>query len=92
MDDYIAEFENLTAQIPRLPGYFLHGSKEEIRGKVRSLAVMGDLNRSKMLHMAKVVERETKGDSGMSYQRQAKSGHVSTRGGIHGSNRGSSTD
>lgn len=97
VDDYIAEFEHLTAQIPRLPdkqflGYFLHGLKEEIRGKVRSLAVMGDLNRSKVLQVARVVERETKGDSGMSYHRQTKSGHGSNRGGIQGSNRGNSTD
>ncbi|XP_045809738.1 uncharacterized protein LOC123904093 [Trifolium pratense] len=46
VDDYITEFEYLTAQIPKLPekqflGYFLHGLKVEIRGKLRSLAAMG---------------------------------------------------
>jgi hypothetical protein len=46
VEEYITSFEYLTAQIPRLPdkqfqGYFLHGLKEEIRGKVRSLAVLG---------------------------------------------------
>ncbi|MCI38305.1 retrotransposon gag protein, partial [Trifolium medium] len=45
VEEYITEFEYLTAQIPRLPekqflGYFLHGLKTEIRGKVRSLAAM----------------------------------------------------
>ncbi|MCI11863.1 retrotransposon gag protein, partial [Trifolium medium] len=49
VDEYINDFEYLTAQIPRLPdkqflGYFLHGLKEEIRGKVRSLTVVGDLS------------------------------------------------
>jgi hypothetical protein len=50
VDDYITDFEYLTSQIPRLPdkqfqGYFLHGLKGEIRGKVRSMAVMGELGR-----------------------------------------------
>jgi hypothetical protein len=40
VDEYITEFEYLIAQIPKLPekqfrGYFLHGLKAEIRGKVR---------------------------------------------------------
>jgi hypothetical protein len=43
VDDYITDFEYLTAQLPRLPekqfrGYFLHGLKGEIRGKMRSMA------------------------------------------------------
>jgi hypothetical protein len=54
VDDYITEFEYLTAQIPRLPdkqfmGYFLHGLKKEVRGRVRSMAVLSDLSRGKLL-------------------------------------------
>ncbi|MCI47679.1 hypothetical protein A2U01_0068921, partial [Trifolium medium] len=38
VDEYITDFEYLTAQIPKLPekqflGYFPHGLKEEIRAK-----------------------------------------------------------
>ncbi|MCI08505.1 retrotransposon gag protein [Trifolium medium] len=61
VDDYITDFEYLTAQIPRLPdkqflGYFLHGLKGEIRGKVRSLATMGDLSRTKILQVTRSGE------------------------------------
>jgi hypothetical protein len=54
VDDYITEFEYLTAQIPRLPdkqfmGYFLHGLKKDVRGRVRSMAVLSDLSRGKLL-------------------------------------------
>ncbi|MCH96321.1 retrotransposon gag protein, partial [Trifolium medium] len=84
VDDYINDFEYLTAQIPRLPdkqflGYFLHGLKEEIRGKVRSLSVMGDLSRSKVLQVARAVERETKKEVGSGFNRSYRSGHGSTR-------------
>lgn len=69
VEEYITEFEYLTAQIPRLPdkqfqGYFLHGLKEEIRGKVRSLAAMGGVNRSKLLVLTRAVEKEVKGENG----------------------------
>lgn len=60
MEEYITEFEYLTAQIPKLPekqfrGYFLHGLKTEIKGKVRSLAVMGELSRAKLLQVTRAV-------------------------------------
>ncbi|MCI34509.1 hypothetical protein A2U01_0055729, partial [Trifolium medium] len=66
VEEYIQEFERLTAQIPRLPdkqylGYFLHGLKDEIRGRVRSFVAMGPITRSKLLHVTKAVEREIYG-------------------------------
>jgi hypothetical protein len=69
VDDFITDFEYLTAQIPRLPdkqfqGYFLHGLKGEIRGKVRSLAVMGDLGQSKLLQVTRAIEKEIEGRNG----------------------------
>lgn len=78
IDEYITEFEYLTAQIPRLPdkqyqGYFLHGLKEEIRGKVRSLSVMGGLSRSKLLTVARVVEKEVRGENGSGFTRGTRS-------------------
>ncbi|MCI77093.1 retrotransposon gag protein, partial [Trifolium medium] len=46
MDEYIQEFEFLVAQVPKLPdnqfmGYFIHGLKDEIRGRVRSFMALG---------------------------------------------------
>lgn len=69
-----SEFEYLTAQIPRLPdkqfqGYFLHGLKEEIRGKVRSMVAMGGVSRSKLLVLTRAVEKEVKGETGSGYTR-----------------------
>ncbi|MCI76937.1 hypothetical protein A2U01_0098207, partial [Trifolium medium] len=63
VEEYITEFEYLIAQIPRLPekqfrGYFLHGLKTEVRGKVRSLAALGEMSRSKLLQVARAVEKE----------------------------------
>ena len=60
VEEYILEFEYLIAQIPKLPGkqflgYFLHGLKSEIRGKVRSLAAMGEMSRSKLLQVTRAV-------------------------------------
>ncbi|MCI09995.1 RNA-directed DNA polymerase (Reverse transcriptase), partial [Trifolium medium] len=97
VDEYINEFEYLTAQIPRLPdkqylGYFLHGLKAEIRGKVRSLAAVGDLSRAKLLQVTRVVEREIRGDGGTGYNRSSKSGHGASRSGYGGSSRGSGSD
>jgi len=62
-------FEYLTTQIPKLPdkqflGYFLHGLKEEIRGKVHSLASMGEMSRAKLLQVTRAVEKEIKGRGG----------------------------
>ncbi|MCH79346.1 RNA-directed DNA polymerase (Reverse transcriptase), partial [Trifolium medium] len=92
VDEYITDFEYLTAQIPKLHekqflGYFLHGLKEEIRGKVRSLTVVGDLSRSKVLQVARTVERETKRDYGPGYNKSHKPGHGSNRVGPNGSNK-----
>ncbi|CAI8599296.1 unnamed protein product [Vicia faba] len=66
VEEYITEFEYLTSQIAKLPekqfrGYFLHGLKEEIRGKARSLVAMGEMSRTKLLQVTRVVEREVKG-------------------------------
>lgn len=63
VEEYITEFEHLTAQIPKLPdkqyqGYFLHGLKEEIRGKVHSLVAVGGVNRSKLLVLARAVRKK----------------------------------
>ena len=96
VDDYITEFEYLTAQIPRLPekqfqGYFLHGLKEEIKGKVRSMSVMGNLSRAKLLQVARAVERETTRD-GSSSSRSNKLGYGSNRFGSSGPNKGGISD
>ncbi|MCH79682.1 transposon Tf2-1 polyprotein, partial [Trifolium medium] len=97
VDEYITEFEYLTAQIPRLPdkqflGYFLHGLKGEIRGKVRSLATLGDLSRTKVLQVTRAVEKETRGENGSGYNKQAKTGYGPTRNSTHGAHRGGGAD
>lgn len=96
MDNYITEFEYLTAQIPKLPekqfqGYFLHGLKEEIKGKVRSMSVMGNLSRAKLLQVARAVERETVRD-GSGFARSSKPGQGSSRFGSVGPNKGGASD
>jgi hypothetical protein len=96
VDDYITEFEYLTAQIPRLPdkqflGYFLHGLKEEVRGRVRSLAVLSDLSRGKLLQVARAVEKETR-RNGSGYTQSTRSGHGSNRVGSCGPNKGGNAD
>ncbi|CAJ2668611.1 unnamed protein product [Trifolium pratense] len=83
VDEYITEFEYLIAQIPKLPdkqflGYFLHGLKTEIRGKVRSLSAMGEMNRTKLLQLTRAVEREVRG-GGPNIYRGSKSGSGSFR-------------
>jgi hypothetical protein len=97
VDEYIKEFEYLTAQVPRLIdkqylGYFLHGLKSEIRGRVRSMAVMGDLSRSKLLQVTRAVEREVQGDSGPGQNRFGRTGNGPTKPGTHGSGRSSGLD
>jgi hypothetical protein len=91
VDEYITEFEYLIAQIPKLPdqqflGYFLHGLKSEIRGKVRSLATMGSMSRSKLLQVTRAVEKEVKG-SGSNFYRGPKSGNGSHRPNSYGSSK-----
>ena len=79
VEEYITEFEYLIAQIPRLPekqfqGYFLHGLQSEIKGRVRSLATMGDMSRMKLLQVTRAVEKEAKGKSGVGLTRGPKNG------------------
>jgi hypothetical protein len=79
VDEYITEFEYLIAQIPRLPdkqflGYFLHGLKMEIRGRVRSLIAVGEMSRAKLLQVTCAVEKEVRGSSGVEYNRGPRIG------------------
>ncbi|MCH92914.1 retrotransposon gag protein, partial [Trifolium medium] len=97
VEEYITEFEYLTAQIPRLPdkqfqGYFLHGLRGEIRGKVRSLAVLGSMSRAKLLQVARMVEREVKGDIGSGYSRGSRSSGYGFKAGGNGSGRTGNSD
>lgn len=68
VDEYILEFERLIAQIPKLPddqnfGYFIHGLKDDIRGRVRSMRAMGPLPRSRLMTLTKTIESELQGRS-----------------------------
>jgi hypothetical protein len=79
VDEYITDFEYLIAQIPRLPkkqfqGYFLHGLKVDIRGKVRSLMAVGGMTRAKLMTVTRAVEKEVNGGSGSNLSRGPKSG------------------
>lgn len=78
VEEYITDFEYLIAQIPKLSdkqfqGYFLHGLKSEIRGKVRSLMMVDGMTRSKLLQVSRAVEKEVRGEMGLSYNRASKS-------------------
>lgn len=91
VEDYITEFEYLIAQIPRLPekqfqGYFLHGLQPEIRGRVRTLATMGEMSRTKLLQVTRAVEKEVKGGNGSGFGRGPKNGPY--RSNSHGGNKG----
>jgi hypothetical protein len=95
VDDYITAFEYLIAQIPRMPdkqflGYFLHGLKTEIRGRVRSFVAMGDMSRSKLLQVTRAVEKEIIGENGSHNYRGPKMGNGSNRPGTHGTGRSNS--
>ncbi|PNX96069.1 retrotransposon-related protein [Trifolium pratense] len=97
LEEYITEFEYLTAQIPKLPdkqflGYFLYGLKGEIKGKVRILAALGDLNRTKLLQVTRAVEREVKGGSGSNFQRWPRSGFGPNRSNSFGRGKSSNFD
>ncbi|KAK2417448.1 hypothetical protein QL285_039746 [Trifolium repens] len=96
VEEYITEFEYLTAQIPRLPekqfqGYFLHGLKEEVKGRVRSMTVMGSPSRAKLLQIARAIEKETSRD-GSGYGRSNRMGQGSNRSGSFGPNKGGVAD
>lgn len=43
-------------------GYFLHGLKADIRGKVRSLAALGMMNRARLLQVTRTVEKKVRGE------------------------------
>lgn len=63
VEEYIQEFERLVAQVGKLSdeqymGYFIHGLREGIKGRVRSLKVLGPITRSKMMNVARAVEAE----------------------------------
>jgi hypothetical protein len=95
VDEYVTEFEYLTAQIPKLPdkqflGYFLHGLKEEIRGRVRSLMVAGNLSRAKVIQVARAVEKELSKDGSM--LGKSKMGYGSNRPNSFGPNKGGLSD
>ncbi|XP_057416454.1 uncharacterized protein LOC130711034 [Lotus japonicus] len=66
VDDYVMEFERLLSQAPNLPdeqyfGYFIHGLREDIRARVRSLRALASLPRSRLIPLAKAVETELHG-------------------------------
>ncbi|MCH82596.1 hypothetical protein A2U01_0003407, partial [Trifolium medium] len=43
---------------------FIHGLKDEIRGRVRSFMALGSIQRSKLMHVARAVEKEVEGRGG----------------------------
>jgi hypothetical protein len=63
IEGFIEDFECLFSQVPRLSdeqffGYFLHGLKEGIRGRVRSLIALGPVSRARLMNITKAVECE----------------------------------
>lgn len=63
VDEYIQAFECLVAQVAKMPdeqymGYFIHGLRDGIRGRVRSLKSIGPISRPRLLNMARAVEIE----------------------------------
>jgi hypothetical protein len=89
VEEFIEDFEGLISQVPRLSdeqfvGYFIHGLKEGIRGRVRSLITLGPVSRHRLMNVAKAVEREIYGKT--SY-RTSKKPHYGesrhNRGGFH---------
>lgn len=63
VEEYIQTFEKLVAQVARFPdeqymGYFIHGLKEGIRGRVRSLKALGPISCARMMNLARAVEIE----------------------------------
>lgn len=77
VEEYIQDFERLISQVSRLPddqyfGYFIHGLKEGIRGRVRSMRALGPLSCSRLLNVARAVE----------YELQEKRGSVTRSSGV----------
>lgn len=63
VEDYIQSFEGLVAQVPKMPdeqymGYFIHGLKEGIKGRVRSLKAIGPISRPRLMNLAMAMEME----------------------------------
>lgn len=63
VDEYIQAFEKLVAQVARLPdeqymGYFIHGLREGIRGRVHSMKALGPISRARLMNLARAVEIE----------------------------------
>lgn len=66
VEEYIERFELLTAQVRKLPeeqffGYFIHGLKENIRGRVRSMKALGPISRSRLMNLVRAIEMELLG-------------------------------
>lgn len=66
IDEYVIEFERLLSQTPNLPdeqyfGYFIHGLREDIRARVRSMRALTTLPRSRLIPLARAVEIELHG-------------------------------
>lgn len=63
VEEYIKKFECLTSQIPRLHdeqyfAYFIHGLREEIRSRMRSLNVVSPMSHGRMMNAAKAIKLE----------------------------------
>lgn len=63
VEDYIQSFEGLVAQVPKMPdeqymGYFIHGLKEGIKGRVRTLKAIGPISRPRLMNLARAMEME----------------------------------
>ncbi|GAU35788.1 hypothetical protein TSUD_56650 [Trifolium subterraneum] len=57
-------YEQLSKLKQEGTGYFLHGLKMEINGRVRSLVAMGEMSRSKLMQVTLAVEKEFMGRNG----------------------------
>ncbi|KAL6516002.1 hypothetical protein OROGR_019307 [Orobanche gracilis] len=66
VEEYIEMFEKLTAQVKKLPddqffGYFIHGLKDNLKGRIRSMRALGPLSRSRLMTLVRTVEMELQG-------------------------------
>ena len=92
VEQYIQDFEFLTAEIPKIPeqqyfAYFLHGLKEDIRRKVRSLHALGTLSRARLMNVTRAVEAELQGKDNVN----PTHGRIASRGGSHATMRSNFT-
>ncbi|KAJ1401152.1 hypothetical protein SESBI_28988 [Sesbania bispinosa] len=63
VEQYICNFECLIEQAPKLHddqyfAYFLHGLKEEIWGRLRSLQALGTIPRGRLMNVARAIKME----------------------------------